>query len=187
MTTLSASVLLAHGHYLHQVDFPEKIALFPGNKINRYYIYDVIYSEQPEKNLTKIYYLSKEKAAISSDQDIIFDQKKNIIEEIRKSPDILFCDEHNLSALFFYYKRFRQRTTHLPIIIVQSNALLPFYPIPSKIVLPELPNHVIAAVPYFEDLNIPSRIASTKLEMPGWYEGDLTEMLIKKYKNTFVV
>ncbi len=185
---MNTSVVLAHNHYLHQVDFSEKIELFPGNTINGHYIYDVIYPAPPCQNrVTKIYYLSKEKDVISAETPIIFDQKENIIEGIRKNPDIIFCNAQKLSALFFYYKRFRQHITHLPIIIIQSNALLPFYPPPSKIILPELPSHVIAAVPYFEDLNIPSRIASTKLDMPGWYEGDLSEMLIKKYKNTFFI
>ena len=171
-------VKLANGYYLHQIDFPEKIKFFPGNKINDFFIYDATYPANLN-NVTRLFYLSQSAQIIAQD-DIIFCQKNNILAELASNPKIILCNEKSLSALFFYYKKFRQKDLDTPIIIIQTNELLPFYPVPSKIIVPQLPGHVIAAVPYFEDLNIPSRIASAHLDNPGWHFGKITELELFK-------
>lgn len=167
---------LANEYYLHQVDSPDKTHLMPGNRINNHFIYDVVYQKQPS-GFIKVFYISKEKNGFSENfnEKIIFDQTNDIIDKFNQHPKIVFCDEYSLSALFFYFRRFYKNNRHQqpPLIIIQSSQLLPFHPVPSKIIVPQLPPHVIAAVPYFEDLNIPSRIASVNLSKPGWYDGDL--------------
>lgn len=174
---MNLSKPLANGYYLHQVDCPKKIGFFPGNKINGFFIYDITYfANQDNVNLTRVFYLSTENTPVV-ENTIIFHQENNIISEIAKNPDIIICTEKSLSALFFYYRKFYKRVNHKPIIIIQTDGLLPFNPVPSKIIVPQLPSHMIASVPYFEDLTIPSRIASTKLDMPGWYLGDVTTLL----------
>ncbi len=170
---------LPNGYYLHQINIPEIVPLFPGNKINDYFIYDV-------DKQTRLFYLSKENTPLSL-REAVLNQQENIVEKLHQEPDVVICSEKSLSALFFYYKRFYKRTNHKPIIIIQTTALLPFHAVPSKILLPTLPNHVIAAVPYFEDLNIPSRIASTAISLPGWYEGNILELLNKKYHKILVI
>lgn len=178
-----APKLLANDYYLHCVSYLEKISVYPGDKINAHYIYDVRYLEHPG-NLTEIAYISTQKETLLSQESVIAQKNNtpnNFMDKIRKNPEVIICTEKSLSALFFYYKRFRQRISHTPIIIIQSNHLLPFYAVPSKIMLPKLPSHMIAAVPYFEDLNIPSRLASTNLELPGWYKGNSLSLLSDGY------
>lgn len=175
---MTPSIALPNGYYLHEVICPEKIELIPGNKINDYYIYDV--------DKTNIFYINQQKENILSEK-IIFNTQENILDKLKTEPEIIICSEKSLSALFYYYKRFHKRSVHTPIIIIQTNERLPFMPIPSKILLSQLPSHVIAAIPYFEDLGIPSRIASNSLELPGWYHGNILELLSKKYKEILVI
>lgn len=170
---------LPNGYYLQQITYPEIMTVFPGNKLNHYFIYDVNYSEKPEKQ-TQLLYLAQDNVGLSL-HEAVLDQRQNIIEIILQEPDVIICTEKSLSALFFYYKRFYKRKNYKPIIIIQTDELLPFQPVPSKILLPLLPSHVIASVPYFEDLNIPSRIASARINMPGWYEGNIIPLLNKQY------
>lgn len=51
---------------------------------------------------------------------------------------------------------------------------LPFRPAPSQIMLPDLPPHVLAAVPQAEAAGIPSRIASDR---PGCWDGPIADLL----------
>lgn len=175
---MTSSIALPNGYYLHEVIYLEKIELFPGNKINNNYIYDV--------DKTNIFYINKQKENILSGK-IIFNTQENILAKLKHEPEIIICSEKSLSALFYYYKRFHKRSRYTPIIIIQTNERLPFMPIPSKILLPQLPNHVIAAVPYFEDLGIPSRMASHSLEFPGWYHGNLIDALPPKYTRILTI
>lgn len=170
---------LVNGYYLHQLDYPEHISLFPGNKINEHYLYDVDYPKH-QKDVTRLFYLSTDPHTLSIN-NILFCQKENMIPVIQKKPDILICTDKSLSALFFYFKRIYRKTLHKPIILIQTNILLPFHPVPSQILVPQLPSHIIAAVPYFEDLNIPSRLLSTELDFPGWQLGTLDLSLYKEY------
>lgn len=175
---MTSSIALPNGYYLHEVVYPEKINLFPGNKINTDYIYDV--------NETSIFYLNQETESLMPEK-IILNSQENILVELKQEPEVIICSEKSLSALFYYYKRFHKRSSYTPIIIIQTNERLPFMPIPSKILLPQLPSHVIATVPYFEDLGIPSRIASTHLELPGWYHGRITDVLPSRYQHIVII
>lgn len=175
---MTSSIALPNGYYLHEVISPEKIDLFPGNKINADYIYDV--------NETSIFYLNKEKESLTPEK-IILDTQENMLLSIKQEPEVIICSEKSLSALFYYYKRFHKRARYTPIVIIQTNEYLPFMPIPSKILLPQLPNHVIAAIPYFEDLGIPSRVASTHLELPGWYYGRIIDVLSLRYQHILII
>jgi hypothetical protein len=180
---MTAPVSLPNGYYLHQINYRENTVVYPGNKINQDYIYDITYSEHPNKS-NFINYISKK-------SDTVFDktinQQENFLTKLSQEPDVVICNEKSLCALFFYYKRFYKKTKHTPLIFIQTSDLLPFYPVPSKILVPDLPNHVIAAVPYFEDLNIPSRIASINLDMPGWYQGNIMTLLNHHYKNILII
>lgn len=173
-----SSIALPNGYYLHEVICQKKAELFPGNKINTNYIYDV--------DNTSIFYINQQKESLEPEK-VALDTEQNILQSIQKEPDIIICCEKSLSALFYYYKRFHKRSRYKPIIIIQTNERLPFMPVPSKILLPQFPNHMIAAVPYFEDLGIPSRIASPHLDLPGWYHGQVTDILPSAYQHILII
>ncbi len=134
-----------------------------------------------------VFFILINKKKVQHLKKIILDTQQNILPNLKQEPEIIICSEKSLSALFYYYKRFHKHSHSKPIIIIQSQTYLPCTPIPSKILLPQLPNHVIAAIPYFEDLGIPSRIASTQLELPGWYHGHILDVLPKKYEHIVII
>jgi len=81
-----------------------------------------------------------------------------------------------LSAhLIFLLARCRHRSVDA-VGLFQWDHGLPFRPVPSRIMIPGLPPHVIAADPQLESWSIPSRIAS-ELSLPGCHEGPAGELL----------
>ncbi len=69
------------------------------------------------------------------------------------------------------------RRTHefAPLVILGSEVPFPFKPQPSRIVLPDMPEGVIAAMPLLEDWGIPSRLTS-KQGLPGCFDGYITDL-----------
>ena len=62
-----------------------------------------------------------------------------------------------------------------PFVIMGSEVPFPFKPVPSKYMVPGMPDGVIAAMPLMEDWNIPSRLASQQ-DIPGCHNGYVTEV-----------
>lgn len=62
-----------------------------------------------------------------------------------------------------------------PLVILGSEVPFPFDPRPSRILVPGLPDGVIAAMPLLDDWDIPSRLASQQ-GYPGCFEGYVTEL-----------
>ena len=62
-----------------------------------------------------------------------------------------------------------------PFVILGSEAPFPFEPRPSQILLPGLPDGVIATMPLLEDWDIPCRLASLQ-GYPGCHEGYVTDL-----------
>lgn len=62
-----------------------------------------------------------------------------------------------------------------PLVLMGSEVPFPFKTQPSRILIPGLPDGVIAAMPLLEDWNVPSRLASLQ-GYPGCYEGYITEL-----------
>ncbi len=67
-----------------------------------------------------------------------------------------------------------QKDVH-PFVILGSEVPFPFQPAPSQILVPGLPNEVIAAQPLLDSWNIPSRLASLQ-GYPGCFEGYVTDL-----------
>ncbi len=62
-----------------------------------------------------------------------------------------------------------------PLVLMGSEVPFPFKAQPSHILVPGLPDGVIAAMPLLEDWNVPSRLASLQ-GYPGCYEGYITDL-----------
>ncbi|HDK37407.1 MAG TPA: dihydroorotate dehydrogenase electron transfer subunit [Thiolapillus brandeum] len=64
---------------------------------------------------------------------------------------------------------------HQPLVILGSEVPFPFTPHPSNILLPDMPDAVIATMPLLDDWNIPCRLASQQ-EIPGVHKGYVTDL-----------
>lgn len=62
-----------------------------------------------------------------------------------------------------------------PLVLMGSEVPFPFNARPSQILVPGLPDGVIAAMPLLDDWNIPSRLASQQ-DFPGCHRGYITEL-----------
>ena len=62
-----------------------------------------------------------------------------------------------------------------PLVLMGSEVPFPFTTQPSKILVPGLPDGVIAAMPLLEDWGIPSRLASLQ-DYPGCFQGYITDL-----------
>lgn len=62
-----------------------------------------------------------------------------------------------------------------PLVLMGSETPFPFTPRPSQIMIPGLPDGVIASMPLMEDWDIPSRLASLQ-DFAGCYHGYVTDL-----------
>lgn len=62
-----------------------------------------------------------------------------------------------------------------PLVLMGSEVPFPFTTQPSRVLVPGLPDGVIAAMPLLEDWNIPSRLASLQ-GYPGCFDGYITDL-----------
>lgn len=62
-----------------------------------------------------------------------------------------------------------------PLVLMGSEVAFPFPPVPSTLMMKEMPPGVIAAMPLLEDRGIPNRLASRQ-DFPGCYQGLVTEL-----------
>ncbi|VAX09196.1 Dihydroorotate dehydrogenase (NAD(+)), electron transfer subunit [hydrothermal vent metagenome] len=69
----------------------------------------------------------------------------------------------------------QQKKTYSPFVILGSEVPFPFTSKPSEMIIPGLPEGVIASMPLLEDWNIPSRLTSTQ-GYPGCHEGYVTDL-----------
>ena len=62
-----------------------------------------------------------------------------------------------------------------PLVLLGTNSTFPFRTRPSTILLPDIPEGVIACMPMLEELGVPSRLAST-VDLPGCFDGSVVEL-----------
>lgn len=62
-----------------------------------------------------------------------------------------------------------------PLVILGSEVPFPFKPQPSRLLMPGMPDGVIASMPLLDDWHIPSRLASLQ-GFPGCHEGYVTDL-----------
>ncbi len=80
-----------------------------------------------------------------------------------------------IPPMIFLADEFRQDTRISPFVIMGSEIPFPFTSKPSKIVVPNIPNDVIASMPLLDDWGIASRLTS-KQNFPGCFDGFVHEL-----------
>jgi dihydroorotate dehydrogenase electron transfer subunit len=84
---------------------------------------------------------------------------------------ILLGSGLGLAPIVFFADLLRQRRQHRQsIALLEFDDEAPFVATPSRILLPTVPNGVIACMPLLEDWGIASRLASTT-DQPGTFDG----------------
>jgi dihydroorotate dehydrogenase electron transfer subunit len=68
-----------------------------------------------------------------------------------------------------------QRADWRPLVLMGSEVPFPFTPRPSQILVPGVPDGVIACMPLLEDWDIPTRLASGQ-DVAGCFQGFITEL-----------
>ncbi|MCK4864311.1 MAG: dihydroorotate dehydrogenase electron transfer subunit [Gammaproteobacteria bacterium] len=84
-------------------------------------------------------------------------------------PPMVFIAEH------CYQLNHEQQAGYEPLVILGSEVPFPFTSKPSEIMVPGIPDGVIASMPLLDDWNIPSRLASLQ-GYAGTYEGYVTDL-----------
>jgi len=80
-----------------------------------------------------------------------------------------------MPPMIFLAESLRAQKEIQPFVILGSEVPFPFRPEPSQILVPGVPNEVIAAQPLLDSWGIPSRLASLQ-GYPGCFEGYVTDL-----------
>lgn len=90
---------------------------------------------------------------------------------------LLVGDLQGLAALVFLADRLRRAPGRIKVLLLLEAGPqgAPFEPAPSRIIVPDLPSWVVAAIPLCEDWGVPSRLAAPA-GGPGCFEGSVTEL-----------
>jgi dihydroorotate dehydrogenase electron transfer subunit len=80
-----------------------------------------------------------------------------------------------MPPMIFLAEALRDDAERQPMVILGSEVPFPFKPTPSKMLLPGIPEGVIAAMPLLDDWDIPSRLASLQ-GYAGCFEGYVTDL-----------
>lgn len=80
-----------------------------------------------------------------------------------------------IPPIVFLADMLRRTKGSAPLVMMGSEVPFPFHARPSQILVPKLPQGVIAAMPLLDDWGIPSRLASLQ-GYPGCFEGYVTEL-----------
>jgi dihydroorotate dehydrogenase electron transfer subunit len=80
-----------------------------------------------------------------------------------------------MPPMIFLAESLRDDSERQPMVILGSEVPFPFKAAPSQILVPGIPEGVIAALPLLDDWGIPSRLASLQ-GYPGCFEGYVTDL-----------
>jgi dihydroorotate dehydrogenase electron transfer subunit len=80
-----------------------------------------------------------------------------------------------MPPMIFLADALRRQRDKQPFVILGSEVPFPFSPRPSRILIPGLPDGVIAAMPLLDDWGVASRLASLQ-ELAGCFQGYVTEL-----------
>lgn len=87
-----------------------------------------------------------------------------------------------IPPMVFFADELRKDKNLTPFVIMGSEIPFPFTTKPSKILVPNIPNEVIAAMPLLDDWGIASRLSS-KQSYQGCYQGFVHELAEHWFKN----
>ena len=94
--------------------------------------------------------------------------------EIREKRPLLIGGGVGMPPMIFVAESLKG-SEHQPVVILGSEVPFPFNPHPSQILLPGVPDGVIATMPLLDDWNIPCRLASQQ-DMAGVHQGYVTDL-----------
>jgi dihydroorotate dehydrogenase electron transfer subunit len=80
-----------------------------------------------------------------------------------------------MPPMIFLADSIRHQPGLQPLVILGSEVPFPFTPRPSQILVPGIPDGVIASMPLMDDWAVPSRLASQQ-DFPGCFQGYVTEL-----------
>jgi len=80
-----------------------------------------------------------------------------------------------MPPMIFLAEQLKRNAGSQPLVLLGSEVPFPFRQQPSRILLPGVPDGVIATMPLLEDWGVPCRLASLQ-GYPGCYEGYITEL-----------
>ncbi len=83
-----------------------------------------------------------------------------------------------IPPMIFLANHLRRLPGFKPLAILGSEVPFPFIPRPSRILVPGMPDGIIAAMPLLEDWLIPSRLASLQ-GFPGCHDGYVTDLVVR--------
>jgi len=92
-----------------------------------------------------------------------------------RSRPLLIGGGVGMPPMVFIAQSIHNNRTYKPFAILGSEVPFPFPPPPSQMVLPGMPDGVIAAMPLLEDWGIPSRLASLQ-GYAGTHDGYVTDL-----------
>jgi dihydroorotate dehydrogenase electron transfer subunit len=92
-----------------------------------------------------------------------------------RSRPLLIGGGVGMPPMIFLTDRLRSDRHKQPFVILGSEVPFPFQPAPSKILIPGMPDGVIAAMPLLDDWGIGSRLASLQ-GFSGCFEGYVTDL-----------
>lgn len=95
---------------------------------------------------------------------------------MERSRPLLIGGGVGIPPMIFLADRLREiKGAYQPFVIMGSEVPFPFQARPSQIMIPGVPDEVIAAMPLLEDWGVASRLASTR-GYPGCFEGYVTDL-----------
>lgn len=94
------------------------------------------------------------------------------LDDYRARP-LLIGGGVGIPPMLFLAEHMRQARAPAPLVLMGSEVPFPFTPRPSTILVPGMPDGVIATMPLLEDWRIPCRLASRQ-GYPGCFEGVVT-------------
>lgn len=80
-----------------------------------------------------------------------------------------------IPPMIFLVEEMRRRGGYTPLVLMGSEVPFPFTARPSQIMVPGLPEGIIAAMPLMDDWGVPSRLASLQ-GYPGCFAGYVTDL-----------
>jgi dihydroorotate dehydrogenase electron transfer subunit len=92
-----------------------------------------------------------------------------------RSRPLLIGGGVGMPPMIFLSDRLREDRHKQPFVILGSEVPFPFQPAPSKILIPGMPDGVIAAMPLLDDWGVGSRLASLQ-GFSGCFEGYVTDL-----------
>ena len=94
-----------------------------------------------------------------------------------KTRTVLIGEDLGIASILFLSSMLHEGDDRAPkpLVLLGTNSTFPFRTRPSTILLPDIPEGVIACMPMLDEWGVPSRLA-TKSDFPGCFDGFVTQL-----------